>query len=60
MFRRLINNNIKTIGIRTLSNCNNNNNKIVEELQKVNRSLNYMYGTLFAINITLCAIVLKK
>ena len=41
MFRMLINNNVKTIGVRKLSNCSNN--KIVEELQEVNRSLNYIY-----------------
>jgi hypothetical protein len=59
MFRRLINNNIKTIGVRRFTHCSNND-KIVEELQKVNRSLNYMYGSLFTINITLCVIALKK
>ena len=59
MFCRLINKNIKTIGIRRLTNCSNND-KIVEELQKVNCSLNYMYGSLFTINITLCVIDLKR
>ncbi len=59
MFRRLINNNIKTIGIRRLSNdCNNH--RIVEELQEVNRSLSYIYFSALTINITLCAIALKK
>ncbi len=59
MFRRLINNNIKTIGVRTLSNCSNND-KIVEQLQEVNRSLSYIYFSALTINITLCAIALKK
>ena len=59
MFRRLINNNVKTIGIRRLSNCSNND-KIAEQLQEVNRSLSYIYFSAFTINITLCAIALKK
>ena len=59
MFRRLINNNVKTIGIRRLSN-NCNNHRIVEELQEVNRSLSYIYLSAFTINLTLCAIALKR
>jgi hypothetical protein len=59
MFRRLINNNIKTAGIRRLSS-DSNNHKIVEELQEVNRSLSYIYFSALTINITLCAIALKK
>ena len=59
MFRRLINNNVKTIGIRRLSN-NCNNHRIVEELQEVNRSLNYIYFSAFTINLTLFAIALKS
>jgi hypothetical protein len=59
MFRRLINNNVKTIGIRRLSN-NCNNHRIVEELQELNRKLSYIYFSAFTINVTLCAIALKS
>jgi hypothetical protein len=59
MFRRIINNNVKTIGIRRLSN-NCNNHRIVEELQEVNRLLNYIYFSAFTINLTLFAIALKS
>ena len=42
MFRRLINNNIKTIGIIRLSN-DNNYHKIIQQLDEVNRTLNYIH-----------------
>ena len=53
MFRRLINNNIKTIGIRRLSS-DSNNHRIVEELQEVNRTLNYIYLNTLLLNIVTC------
>jgi hypothetical protein len=53
MFRRLINNNVKIIGIRRLSN-DINNHKIVKELDKVNRTLNYIYLNTFILNIVTC------
>ena len=48
MFRRLINNNSKTIGIRRFSN-NNNNHRIVQELEQINSDLQ-------AIAISLCGL----
>jgi hypothetical protein len=48
MFRMLINNNVKTIGIRRLSNdCNNH--RIVEQLEQINNALQ-------AIAISLCTL----
>lgn len=52
MFRRLINTNIKTIGVRRLSNNNNNNNhRIVEELEKINSSLQAIAIALIGTNL---------
>ncbi len=53
MFRRLINNNVKTIGVRRLSN-DNNNHKIIQQLDEVNRTLNYIYLNTFILNIVTC------
>lgn len=50
MFRRLINTNIKTIGVRRLSN-NNNNHRIVEELEKINSSLQAIAIALIGTNL---------
>ena len=50
MFRRLIHNkSTKQVGIRRLSY--DNNNKIVEELKEINRTLNYIYLNSFILNI---------
>ncbi len=55
MFRRLINNNVKTIGIRRVSNdCNNH--RIVEELKKINSTLEFIYFNTIVMNLTLCLI----
>jgi hypothetical protein len=54
MLRRIINKNIKTIGVRKLSHDSNNNNKIVEELKEINRSLNYIYLNTFILSIVAC------
>jgi hypothetical protein len=53
MFKRLVNNNFKIIGIRKLSNniCNNNNHRIVDELKEINRSLNYIHINTFIVNL---------
>ncbi len=50
MFRRLINNNIKTIGIRKFSN-NNNNHRIVKELENINSSLQAIAIALIGTNL---------
>lgn len=59
MFRRLIYTNVKTIGIRRLSNCNNNC-MVAEELKKVNVTLSYICFTGFSINIALFVIANKR
>jgi hypothetical protein len=52
MFRTLVNNNFKAIGIRRLSdNTIKYNYEIIGELKEINRSLNYMYFNTFSINI---------
>jgi hypothetical protein len=48
MFRRLINNNVKTIGIKRLSN-ESNNHRIVQELEQIKNALQ-------AIAISLCGL----
>ena len=62
MFKRLVNNNFKTIGIRRLSNntSNNNNHRIVDELKEINRSLNYIYLNTFIINLAACINILMR
>ena len=52
MFRRLINNNVKIIGIRRFSN--DYNHKIVKELDKINRTLDYIYFNTLLLNIVTC------
>jgi hypothetical protein len=52
MFRRLVNNNYKAIGIRRLSdNTIKYNYELLGELKEINRSLNYMYFNTLSINI---------
>lgn len=46
MFRRLINNNVQNIGVRRLSN-DNNNHKIIQQIDEVNRTLNYIYKYIY-------------
>jgi hypothetical protein len=53
MFRRLINNNVKTIGIRRLSN-DSDNNKISKQLDEVNRTLNFIYLNSLLLNLLVC------
>jgi hypothetical protein len=52
MFRRLINNNIKTIGIRKFYN-DNNNHRIIQELKQINDSLRAIAIFLCGLNIIL-------
>ena len=61
MFKRLVNNNFKTIGIKRLSNITSNNNHIiVDELKEINRSLNYIYLNTFIINLVACINILMR
>jgi hypothetical protein len=55
MFRRIINNNIKTIGIRKFSN-DNNNHRIVEELVKIRNALQGIRNALQGITICICGL----
>ncbi len=59
MFRRLINNNVKTIGIRRLSN-DSNNNRIVKELEQIRNALNTIAISLCGINFVLTIKVFTK
>lgn len=58
MFRRIINNNVKTIGVRRLSS-DSNIQTIVKELKEMNQTLVVLYINSLCLNVLMCIKSLK-